>query len=82
MQIDRLERDSAERKFGHEYHARNPEKEDIVSGLEKVGRVIGLKIERVVGPAERGEGPEAGREPRIEGILVLYPPGLFRFNTY
>ncbi|OQA96872.1 MAG: hypothetical protein BWY25_02203 [Chloroflexi bacterium ADurb.Bin222] len=52
--------------------ARYPEEEDVIAGLTHVVGEETLQIRRVpIGPAKRGEGPQPGREPRVEHILVL-----------
>ena len=70
-----------------EDHARHPEEEYVIAGLHHAGRVKVVVVGRLVGPAKRAEGPQPGREPRVEhvGVLVdigaatLFAPGhLFR----
>ena len=55
----------------HHDHAGVPEKQDVVAADEQARGVIGAEIGRVVGPAERGERPEAGAEPGVEDVGVL-----------
>ena len=71
-----MDKDGLERLFFHllhagDDHARHPEEDDIIA-RDHIGRgvpvfeVFGIKI----GPAERGERPESGREPRIEHVFL------------
>jgi hypothetical protein len=55
---------------GHD-HARDPEEEDLPRGRQEAGRVKGAQLRRVVGPAERREGPDRRAEPGVEHILLL-----------
>src|SRR3989344_8506609 len=73
MEVYGFEGDRAERELGKKNHSRNPEEENIVARLEKVGWVIGLQVHCVFGPAECRKGPETRREPCVECILVLSP---------
>ncbi len=52
-------------------HPRHPEEDDVEAGDEDRGRVEGLELGGGVGPAERGERPEPGREPRVEHVRIL-----------
>ena len=52
-------------------HPGDPEEQDVEAGHEARGRVEGLELRRVVGPAQGGERPEPGREPRVEHVGVL-----------
>src|SRR3989338_9177126 len=72
VEVDIVEGDVAEKKSRHQYHARDPEKEDVVSGFEHIGGMVCLKVRRCLRPAERRERPEAGRKPRVERVGVLF----------
>ena len=54
---------------GHD-HPVLPEEDDLAGGRVDVARVVAAKLRRLVGPAERRERPERGREPRVEHVLV------------
>ncbi len=73
-----VEQDAPERRLAHEvqaehHHARDPEEEDVVAGLEIAGRVELLERVGGLGPAERRERPEGAREPGVEHVGVLRP---------
>src|SRR4051794_38930226 len=71
VDVDVTERDRAgELEPGH-HHPRDPEEEDLAGGGQEAGRVEGPQLGGVVGPAERGEGPERGAEPGVEDVLLL-----------
>ena len=55
----------------HHDHAGVPEKQNVVAADEEARRVVGGEVGGVVGPAERGERPEAGAEPCVEDVFVL-----------
>ena len=55
---------------GHD-HARDPEEDDVGCGAEVGRRVVAGEVGGLVGPAERREGPEPGREPGVENVGVL-----------
>ena len=70
-----------ERHFLHEvqpqhHHARDPEKDDVEAGNENARGVVAGKLRRLFGPSQRGEGPQARREPGVEHVLVV--PNLSR----
>src|SRR5262249_37786320 len=71
MQIDSAKRHLAGHMHAKHDHASNPEKEDVVAGDKKAGRVVAFEIRRLFRPTERGKGPQAGAEPCIEHIRVL-----------
>ena len=50
----------------------NPEKDDIETGDEHVGRVVAGEFGRLIRPAESGERPQARAEPGVERVLVLH----------
>ena len=71
VHVDVVEGDVAgELEPGHD-HPRHPEEEDLARGGEEAGRVEGAQLGRVVGPAERGEGPDRRAEPGVEHVLLL-----------
>ena len=52
-------------------HARHPEEDDIIARDHIGRRVPVFEVFRIqIGPAERGERPQAGREPGVEHVLV------------
>src|SRR5579871_6948736 len=52
-------------------HARDPEEQDLVSSDQQRRRVEDFQIARLLRPAERCEGKQAGGEPGIEHIRDL-----------
>ena len=54
-----------------EDHPVLPEPDDVARGRVQVARVEGAEVGRVVGPAERRERPERGREPGVEHVVAL-----------
>ena len=71
VDVDVAEGDVAgELEPGHD-HPRHPEEEDLARGGEEAGRVEGAQLRRVVGPAERREGPDRRAEPGVEHVLLL-----------
>ena len=61
-------------------HAGDPEEEDVEAGDEKLGWIEGGEVGREVrlagvgvriGPAEDGEGKQAGGEPGVEDVGLL-----------
>src|SRR5207302_5396071 len=52
-------------------HPRHPEKEDVESGGENVGRIEDAQVGGVVGPAHRRKRPESRREPGVEYVCLL-----------
>ena len=70
------EQHARERHFAHEVkphhdHARDPEEENVVSGLHVLGRIEAFERDGPVGPAERGKRPEPRAEPGVEHVVVL-----------
>lgn len=60
-----LERALARELQAHHDHARDPEKEDVVAGLEERGGVEAREVGGLLWPRKHGEGEEAAREPRV-----------------
>ena len=54
-------------------HARNPEEDDVARRGEDVGGIEGAQLIGLLGPAQRGEGPQARREPGVEHVGVASP---------
>ena len=71
VDVDVAEGDVAGELDPHHHHPRDPEEEDVAGRGQEAGRVEGAQLRRVVGPAERGEGPERRAEPGVEHVLVL-----------
>ena len=71
MQVDGFERRRAHELNTEHHHARNPEEEDVVAGLQHLRRVVARKVWRLVGPAEGAEWPEAAAEPGVEDVALL-----------
>src|SRR5258706_4874713 len=55
------------------HHARDPEKQNVVTGLEIAGRIELLERLRGLRPAEGRERPERAREPGVEDVGILRP---------
>ena len=71
VDVDRVERNVAHQlEPGHD-HSRLPEEDDPAVGRADVVRIPRAQLGRVVRPAERREGPQRRREPRVEDVLVL-----------
>ena len=71
VDVDVAEGDVAGNSMPHHHHPRHPEEEDLARGGEEAGRVEGAQLGRVVGPAERREGPQRRAEPGVEDVLLL-----------
>ncbi len=71
VDVDVAEGDVAGELEPRHHHAGDPEEEDLARRGEEAGRVEGAHLGRVVGPAERGEGPERRAEPGVEDVLLL-----------
>ena len=73
---DAVDRHVGERDLAHELepghdHPADPEKDDLAGGAVQVGRIEGPQVLGLLGPAERRERPQRGREPRVEHVGVL-----------
>ena len=68
---DRVEGIGAHLLHGGEDHAGDPEEDDIITRDQRIGREIVFQFRGLFRPAQRGEGPEGGGEPGVEGVLVL-----------
>ena len=71
VDIDRAEGNFSREFQPHHDHARDPEKQDLVSGNQQRGRVVGAQIFGLLRPAERRERPQRRAEPRVEHVGVL-----------
>src|SRR3989344_2735796 len=60
-------------EFAHHYHSSHPEKQNVVSGLKNVRRMIGLKIGSFFRPAQSRKGPKSRGKPGIKHVGVLLP---------
>ncbi len=76
MHVDVSERDLARELEPHHHHAGDPEEDDLARRRQEVGRIEGAQLRRVVGPAERREGPQRRGEPGVEDVLVLARRGV------
>ena len=65
---DVAKRDVAHHLEPAEDHPVLPEADDVARGRVQVAGVERAQVLGVVGPAERREGPERGREPRVENV--------------
>ena len=71
VQVDPVEWDLSHVLEAQHDHAGHPEEQNVVARLEDASRVVALEVRRLVGPPERAERPEPGREPRVEHVGVL-----------
>ena len=71
MDIDLAKRHVVHEFQAHHDHPGDPEEDDVEAGDQHRRRVEGLERARVLGPAERGEGPQARGVPGVEYVLVL-----------
>ena len=58
-----------------EDHSGYPEEDDVIAGHQHTGGIEVLQILGVMGPAQRGEGPQGGGEPGVQHVLVLMEMG-------
>ncbi len=65
-------RDPVHELHAHHDHARHPQRQDVAGGDEHVGGVEVAQVRRVVGPAQRGDGPKLRGKPRVEHVGVLH----------
>mmetsp|Transcript_45487 Transcript_45487/g.140564 ORF Transcript_45487/g.140564 Transcript_45487/m.140564 type:complete len:526 (-) Transcript_45487:1306-2883(-) len=74
VEVDRGEGELPREADGHHHHPGYPEEEDVVPCLQQRGGEEGLEVVVAlgVGPAEDGEGEEAGGEPGVQHVLVLH----------
>jgi len=70
-QIDRVEGRFAGEMDAQHHHPGHPEEDDVVGRLHDRARIEAIEIVRLLGPAERGEGPQPRTEPRVEYVIVL-----------
>ena len=75
VDVDLAEGDVAGGFQAHHDHAGDPEEQDVEAGDHQRGGVVGAQVLGLVGPAEGGEGPEAGAEPGVEHVGVLLEAG-------
>ena len=54
----------------HHHHPGDPKENDVEPGNEHAGRIEPLQLLGRLGPAERREGPQRRREPRIEHVGI------------
>ncbi|CAM5735024.1 hypothetical protein STENM223S_03475 [Streptomyces tendae] len=74
MQGDGVERRGAVHRVEAEHHhPGDPEEEDVVAGDQDGVRVELRERLGLLGPAERGERPQAGGEPGVQDVGVLVP---------
>ena len=64
------ERDLPEVEEAGEDHPVLPEPDDLARGRVDVAGVITIELRCCRGPAERGERPQRGREPRVEDVGI------------
>ena len=61
---------SHELESGH-HHARYPEEQDLRCRAQRVRRIEGRHVRRVIRPTQCAEGPQPGTEPRVQYIRIL-----------
>ena len=54
-----------------ENHSGNPEEDDIITGHQCAGGIEVFQLFGVIRPAQRGERPQSGAEPSVQGVGVL-----------
>ncbi len=77
-----MEGDFAHLFHAGEYHADYPEEYDIIACYQRAGRVEMLEFFRILRPAQRGERPQAGAEPGIQRVFVLFDIGRAALFTF
>ena len=75
VDVDLAERDVAHELDAEHDHAGDPEEQDVEAGDQQRGGVERAQVGGLVGPAEGGEGPQAGAEPGVENVGVLREVG-------
>src|SRR5205085_8097436 len=70
VEIERLPGPLAHELEALHRHARIPEEDDVEAGDEDVVRIMAAQFLGLLGPAERGEGPEGRGEPGVEHIGI------------
>ena len=78
VHVDVVERDVARELQAHEDHAGDPQEQDVARRQQDVGRVEGLQLVGLVGPAERRERPQRAAEPGVQDVGVALPAGPVR----
>ena len=71
MYIDFVEGHVVHELKAHHDHAGNPEEDDVKTGNQDTGWIVGLQFLGVLRPAQCREGPQCGREPGIEYVFIL-----------
>ena len=72
VQVDVLEGHLIHEVQAHHHHAGHPEEQDVEPGDEHGRGVERGKILGLVRPAHGAEGPQGGREPRVEHVGFLH----------
>mmetsp|Transcript_2264 Transcript_2264/g.6978 ORF Transcript_2264/g.6978 Transcript_2264/m.6978 type:complete len:363 (-) Transcript_2264:1436-2524(-) len=72
VHVDDLERRLSGELQAHHDHSRDPEEQDVVARLETRRRVELVQVRGLFGPADRREGPEPRREPRVQHVAVAF----------
>lgn len=70
MDVDIAKRHIGHQLEAHHDHSGDPEKENIEAGYENRSGIENLEVSGLFRPAQRGKGPQGGREPGIEDIGV------------
>src|SRR3989344_522084 len=81
VQIHLLERNVAEEKPAHQYHACHPEKDDVIAGLQDRCRMVRFQIFCFFRPTKRRKCPQSRGEPCVEHVRVLLPSRAGRLKT-
>ena len=70
VQVDGVERDLVHHGQLHHHHPGDPEEQDVEAGDQNVRGKVALQLLGLLGPAQRADGPKAGREPGVEDVWV------------
>ena len=73
MDVDVAEGDLAGELDAHHHHAGDPQEDDVAARDHRVGRVEGLELRGLVGPAKGRERPQRAGEPGVEHVGVTDP---------
>ncbi len=76
-----MKRDFIHELNPHHHHAGHPEEQDVKSRDEYRGRIEFLQFRSLIGPAKGGKRPEAGTEPGVKHVGILFQCGAGAVRT-
>ncbi len=88
VHIDRVKRYFLHEIQGHHDHSGHPEEDDVeagdqhTAGVESPQEFGDIRVVIGIGPAQGAKGPQAGREPGVQYILVLFQDSLAEIVTF